>query len=108
MVPAEQAREGTGRYGRFFRWVDDKLVPVMGSANVGPYEESDRDVIAADECPVCRHPMGEHTIDHSNSNAVLHCPVEADSAVADTAPLNELGMPTDAALRRAQRHDAHA
>ncbi|SEC27739.1 hypothetical protein SAMN04489806_3023 [Paramicrobacterium humi] len=104
MVPTEKTHEGDNAFGRFFIWVDDKLTPIIGSANVGPYDESARAVKATDECPVCRHAMSEHTIDHSTPNAVLHCPAEAEAIEADVAPLNELGMPTDAARRRAGRH----
>ena len=44
-------------------------------------------------CPLCAHPMGEHTIDHSGRDAVLHCPVAHLPEPVDTRPLNELGMP---------------
>lgn len=104
MVPTEQSREGTGPYGRFFRWVDNKLIPVIGPANIGPYDDDVHEYQPQDACPVCGEEMGEHAIDRSTDNPVLKCPAAQEPVGTDTSPLNELGMPTDAARRRAEKH----
>ncbi|TFD51564.1 hypothetical protein E3T55_07545 [Cryobacterium frigoriphilum] len=45
-------------------------------------------------CPVCGHPMSEHTIDHSTRNTILNCPVpQRDGWDRDAyQPVNEFGM----------------
>ncbi|MFC5931007.1 hypothetical protein [Cryobacterium melibiosiphilum] len=45
-------------------------------------------------CPVCGHPMHEHTIDHSTPNTILNCPVPHPGGWDRDAfqPVNELGM----------------
>ncbi|GAB2514287.1 hypothetical protein [Paramicrobacterium agarici] len=105
MVPTEQAGSGAGRYDRFFRRVEDKLIPVIGPATIGPYSDV-YELQPDDSCPVCGHAMEEHSTDRSSGNAVLNCPVEAEPVSSDTSPLNELGMPTESARRRAERHNA--
>ena len=44
------------------------------------------------ECPLCGHPMGEHTIERSHGNAVLNCPAPHVPAPVSDEPLNEFGM----------------
>lgn len=97
---------GTGRYSRFFTWLDDKLIPAIGPADVGPYAAGSPS--ASDACPVCGHPMGEHTIDRSRPNTLLVCPERPLPVAEDAEPVNEMGIPTDSARRRAARHDARA
>ncbi|MCW4459435.1 hypothetical protein [Microbacterium sp. MPKO10] len=105
MVPSEESRDGAGRYDNFFRRVEDRLVPAMGPADVGPYEDDVHELRPEDSCPICDYAMSKHSIDRSTDNAVLICPVEARPVESDTSPLNELGMPTESARRRAERHD---
>jgi len=65
----------------------------IGPPPLGPYgDEAAR--TDAGICPVCRHSMGEHTIDHSTSNAILHCPAPPVYPYRDNdqAPINEFGM----------------
>lgn len=106
MVQSEHTFEGEDRYSRFFEWVDRKLYPVIGAPPLGPYGDVEEVLVA--ECPVCHHPLTEHTIDHSTSNAILHCPVEAEPPPMDVSPLNEFGMPTDKARARAERHESRS
>lgn len=74
-------------------WLDGKLVPKLGGADLGPYdEESEESVRSHDECPLCGHPMAEHTIDRSTASAVLNCPAPQRAAPESFEPLNEVGM----------------
>lgn len=74
-------------------WLDGKLVPRLGAADLGPYdEESEESVRSHDACPLCGHPMREHTIDRSHANAVLNCPVPPKPEEQSFEPLNEVGM----------------
>lgn len=75
------------------QWLDDKLIPRMGGAEVGPYdEESEESIRAHDACPLCGHPMREHQIDRSHANAVLICPAPQIPQRQSFEPLNEVGM----------------
>ena len=82
-----------GRGVRLVDWLDDHLIAALGPPPIGPYGELSAQVPGT--CPICSHPMGEHLIDHSTRNAVLHCPVAIDGPYehVDDSPLNELGMP---------------
>jgi NAD(P)-dependent dehydrogenase (short-subunit alcohol dehydrogenase family) len=74
-------------------WLDDKLVPRLGGAEVGPYDEEPEDSVKAhDVCPLCGHPMREHQIDRSHANAVLICPAPQIPERQSFEPLNEVGM----------------
>lgn len=74
-------------------WLDGKLVPRLGPGDLGPYdEESEESVRSHDACPLCGHPMSEHTIDRSTANAVLNCPVPPRPERVSYEPLNEVGM----------------
>ncbi len=106
MVPTEQRSGAANRYDRFFRRIEDTLVPYIGSANVGPYDADVHELAQDDSCPICGYVMAEHSFDRSTDNAVLNCPVEVKPVANDTAPLNELGMPTESARTRAAKHDA--
>lgn len=72
-------------------WLDGKLVPKLGGAEIGPYDEQPEGS-SHDVCPLCGHPMAEHTIDRSTANAVLNCPAPQKSAPESFEPLNEVGM----------------
>lgn len=84
-------REGD-KFVRFIDWLNNKLVRPLGPPPLGPYDEVVERVAAA-TCPVCGRPMSEHTIDHSLSNAVLHCPIGHERPGVRHEKLNELGMP---------------
>jgi hypothetical protein len=89
---AEQA-DKPDRLRHAAEWLDGKLVPRFGAGDIGPYdEESEESVQSHDACPLCGHPMGEHTIDRSHPNAVLNCPVPPIPEKQSFEPLNEVGM----------------
>lgn len=90
----DEKREESGRsdaFARVFEWINEKLMGPIGPPPLGPYNESAER--AQGLCPVCGHPMGEHFIDHSSSNAVLHCPAPPLAKPESAADLNEVGMP---------------
>lgn len=78
---------------RLVDWLNGHLMSTFGPPPIGPYGDVTAQV--AGVCPVCTHPMGEHIIDRSATNAVLICPVtyEGQFEHVDDAPLNEVGMP---------------
>jgi hypothetical protein len=81
------------KYVRFIDWLNHKLVPVIGPPDLSPYGDV-LDKISGAACPVCGHPMSEHTIDHSSPNTVLNCPVAHTPQPFDDKPINEFGMPS--------------
>lgn len=95
----EKSSQGDHRPGqRYVRLVDRvnrRLVPVIGPPDLSPFTDvAEKDVVL---CPVCGHPMSEHTIDHSTPNTVLNCPVAHIPQPPDDQPINEYGMPTQSA-----------
>lgn len=87
----EGEQSGLGGYVRFIDWLNEKLFPILGTPDVGPYDTVVHKVGDA-VCPVCGRPMSEHFIDHSTPETILNCPVEHKPEPVDNAPLNELGM----------------
>lgn len=77
---------------RFYDWFNDKLYPLLGSADLTPYEPALEQTTQA-LCPLCQHPMGEHVLDTANRDVLLFCPADEVVKEADTGRLNELGMP---------------
>jgi len=106
MKKVDKQRSDVPSFVRAVNWMNRKLMPYVGPPALGPYGEPTLPT-DTDLCPVCAHPMGEHTIDHSTANAILHCPVEPVPGHGrdDTTPLNELGMPL-VGDRRARRSNA--
>ncbi len=90
--PESHGSSEAGRYLRFIDWLNRSLEGPLGPPPSGPFEEVVQQVGAA-TCPVCSRPMAEHRIDHTVSNAVLHCPVGHERPAEHQEPLNELGMP---------------
>lgn len=99
MDEKRERAESHDAFARVFEWLNEKLMGPIGPPALGPYDGDDEPREheelrhAAAPCPVCGHPMGEHYIDHSKSNAVLHCPAPPIAKQESTADLNEVGMP---------------
>lgn len=94
-----------GRYVHFIDWLNHRLMGPIGPPDLGPYDEVVKRVGDA-LCPVCAHPMAEHTIDHSTPNTVLNCPAPPIPERFDDAPINEFGMPKrDAAPKNSGQND---
>jgi hypothetical protein len=91
VTPTDPGKSSRVRHAA--EWLDGKLVPRLGPGDLGPYDvESDESVRSHDACPLCGHPMSEHTIDRSHANAVLNCPVPPRPEQLSYEPLNEVGM----------------
>jgi hypothetical protein len=71
---------------RATEWLDDKLVPILGPAPNGPWEETaseDQHPGDADElCPVCHHAISQHTEEREDATGRvwLRCP-DADTVI---------------------------
>jgi hypothetical protein len=59
------------------------LLPFMGPAQVGPYEDTPPPSTAKSACPLCGAPMDAHTFDRvAGATTKLHCPVVSPAAGA--------------------------
>ncbi|MHA7985177.1 hypothetical protein ACX9R5_05150 [Rathayibacter sp. CAU 1779] len=59
-------------------WLDDKLVPVLGPAPLGPYDAEPPHSTA---CPLCGLPLAGHDTEKSEGHVFLRCP---DGTVTET------------------------
>ncbi|MDH6532278.1 hypothetical protein M2119_000515 [Aurantimicrobium minutum] len=75
---------------RFYDWMNEKLYPLLGPADLSPYAPALDQSLAA-LCPLCQHPMAEHYFDRSTSDVVLYCPAEEQANPLAQAPLDEWG-----------------
>jgi hypothetical protein len=66
-------------------WLNSKLRPYIGGAQLGPYGPDDEAPVADRPCPICGHPMGEHPAEVGDDGRVyLHHPDERYPDVLDT------------------------
>jgi hypothetical protein len=79
-----------GAFMRFYDWVNEKLFPLLGPADLSPYEPALEQSTSA-LCPLCKHPMGEHYFDRSAADVILHCPADEVPNSDSGKPLNEWG-----------------
>jgi hypothetical protein len=79
-----------GAFMRFYDWVNDKLYPILGPADLAPYEPVLEQVTTA-LCPLCHEPMAEHYFDRSARDVVLFCPRPEIERPDLNAPLDEWG-----------------
>ncbi|UOE45055.1 hypothetical protein [Agromyces larvae] len=88
--------EDGNAFTRFFDRVDHALEPIFGAPPITEGSEPiDPAELAARPCPVCGHPISEHTFAESSGNVLMECPTDDRLPErADDAPLNELGMPS--------------
>ncbi|MBH0097647.1 hypothetical protein I6E68_00670 [Salinibacterium sp. NSLL150] len=87
----EDETSAPGGYVGFIDWLNEKLFPILGTPDLGPYDAVVEKVADA-VCPVCGRPISEHFIDHSTPNTILNCPIAHKPEPVDNSPLNELGM----------------
>ncbi|GAA4161831.1 hypothetical protein GCM10022286_20000 [Gryllotalpicola daejeonensis] len=70
-------------------WIDDKLVPILGPSNLGPYELDERDDpnpgVVDELCPVCHHAVSRHEVhvDEATGHTYRICPESGASYEID-------------------------
>lgn len=84
--------DAEGAFMRFYDWFNEKLYPLLGPADLGPYEPALEQTAQA-LCPLCQQPMAEHYFDRTTNDTVLYCPADEVIKVSPNEPLNELGLP---------------
>lgn len=79
-----------GAFMRFYDWMNEKLYPFLGPADLGPYQPALEQTTKA-LCPLCNQPMAEHYFDRSTADVVLYCPADEKVNPDDQKPLDEWG-----------------
>ena len=79
-----------GAFMRFYDWMNEKLYPFLGPADLGPYQPALEQTTKA-LCPLCHEPMAEHFFDRSNNDVLLYCPRDENAHQEDQLPLDEWG-----------------
>jgi hypothetical protein len=60
---------------RAVEWLNEKLEPVLGAADLGPFDEPPDPPEAVRPCPICHYPMGEHRVEvDADGRVFLHHP----------------------------------
>lgn len=75
--PRTPLRQKIREAGGLYAWLNSTLIKWAGPAAVGPYEKTpppSTEERAQRACPLCGHPMTEHTIDRSGPKPLMHCP----------------------------------
>lgn len=67
-------RERVREAGGWYAYLNSRLIRVAGPASVGPYDTDPEPVRTERACPLCGHPMSEHTFDRSGPKPLMHCP----------------------------------
>jgi hypothetical protein len=97
-------RRAAGTAAKATTWLDDKLVPILGPAPLGPYELDERDDpnpgIADLLCPVCHHAMSRHTteVDAVSGHTFVTCPETGTSYEIEVHEHREPGTQTGPVL----------
>ncbi|MFJ6652584.1 hypothetical protein ACIQLJ_07305 [Microbacterium sp. NPDC091313] len=71
---APSLRERVAAAGGWYTYLNTRLIRVAGPASVGPYETTPEPSRSERACPLCGHPMTEHTFDRSGPKPLMHCP----------------------------------
>lgn len=80
-----------GAFMRFYDWVNEKLYPLLGPADLAPYEPALEQSTKA-LCPLCLQPMAEHVFDRTSNDTVLYCPADEVPKPNSETKLNEWGL----------------
>lgn len=67
-------RDRVREAGGWYTYLNTKLIRFAGPASVGPYDTDPEPVRTERACPLCQHPMSEHTFDRSGPKPLMHCP----------------------------------
>ena len=59
----------------WFDRLNRALVPYLGPPKLGPYDEPELPAVATRECPMCHHPLSEHSFDRAPGRPTyMECP----------------------------------
>lgn len=75
--PRRSLRERVKEAGGWYSWANTRLIQLGGPASVGPYETTpppSAEARAERPCPLCGHPLNEHTFDRSGPKPLMFCP----------------------------------
>lgn len=86
----DEHENASGAIMRFYDWINDKLLPIIGPPDTGPYGPVIERVNQA-VCPICESPMADHFFDRSSPDVVLYCPKDEADHASDRAPLDGWG-----------------
>lgn len=75
---------------RFYDWINEKLYPLLGPADLAPYEPALEQTTKA-LCPLCQQPMAEHFFDRTSGDTLLYCPADEVPNPNADKQLNEWG-----------------
>jgi hypothetical protein len=96
-----EKQKGNGRLTHFVERVNKTLKPAMGPAMIGPLDGNR--MVESGPCPVCGEEMSQHVIEHTGSDAILHCPAGYAMAVQLPVKLSMLDMPSVRVRRAGSR-----
>ncbi|WP_433677378.1 hypothetical protein [Microbacterium gorillae] len=74
MSDKQRLRDRIREAGGLYAWFNSSLIRVAGPATVGPYETEPPAPRQSAPCPLCGHPMSEHTFDRTGPKPLMHCP----------------------------------
>jgi hypothetical protein len=75
--PRLPLRERVRAAGGWYSYLNSRLIQVAGPASVGPYETTPpptAEARAERGCPLCGHPLNQHTFDRSGPKPLMYCP----------------------------------
>ena len=65
------------------------IFPVMGPAQLGPFDEPPLPSTQTKPCPLCGSPMSEHSVERRDGRATkLHCPDHASYTLGPEAEIS--------------------
>jgi len=67
-------RERVREAGGWYAYLNTRLIRIAGPASVGPYDTEPEPVRTERACPLCGHPMSQHTFDRSGPKPLMRCP----------------------------------
>jgi hypothetical protein len=66
-------------------WLNDKLSPYIGAAQLGPFGPDLEPPVSFRRCPICGYPMGEHIVEEDTDGRIyLHHPDDRFHEVMET------------------------
>lgn len=76
--------EKTPALSRATDWLNEKLAPVLGTAEIGPDDPDDTTPAEDRPCPICGQPMGEHPREVEDGHVFYHHPDETPTNLMES------------------------